>query len=69
MNLLRLEAQIDGILYVAEAPMPDLRGYSGKMSTYSGIHGTVSRLAWKIAADIEAGVENPSHWAELIGGK
>ncbi len=63
MNLLRLEAQIEGILYVAEAPMPDLKGYSGKMCTYSGLFGAMSKLLWRLAADIENGTD-----ADPIGG-
>ena len=71
MNTLKLSAEINGATYVAECQMPDLRGYSGRMSTYSGLHGSMSKLLWKLAESIESGAsstEKSDHWVKFIGG-
>ena len=69
MNLLRLEAQIDGVTYVAECPAPDLNNVWGKQSVYSAIYPKLKNLSWNLASDIANKVETPCHWAEVVGGK
>ena len=58
-DAMRMEVTLNGRTYSAELPTPDLRGYTGHMSTYSGLHRCADQLLWQLAGKVARGMSDP----------